>query len=205
MSNYQSFVSEHTLEYLLIPRLNGILKQQFSSVVPVFPWITREGGSLSNSLHKKDKFKIIGLFPRRPKFDRKSKGSIFIKINIELVDYLKTALNFNFSYIAGCPIIENLWELGNDPDCVWIKLDKDATETYELEISKDANGHFQTNKPEYFFQTDIQVLDFITENSCDLYFDQWIEFIKTLNRGINRYRSFFGGAIYKPVYFLFKN
>lgn len=205
MSNYHSFVSEHTLEYILIPRLIKILKQQFKSVVPIFPWITREGNSLSKSLHRSDEFKIIGLFPRRPKFKSGVEGKIYIKINIELIESLKISSGFNLPLIAGCPLIENLWELGDDTTCVWIKLNKNAIATYQIEIAKDANYGYRKMKSNDFFKTDDQLLNYIVKNSDTFNFNHVIEIIGMINGRRNEYPSFYWGAAYKPAYFLFKD
>ena len=43
---YSSFISEHTAEYVLIPQLTDILKQKFEVVIPIYPWMTREGNNL---------------------------------------------------------------------------------------------------------------------------------------------------------------
>jgi hypothetical protein len=205
MSNYHSFVSEHTLEYILIPRLSRILKQQFKSVVPIFPWMTREGNLLSKSLHRSDEFKIIGLFPRRPKFESGVEGKIYIKINIELIESLKIASGFNLPLIAGCPLIENLWELGDNTSCVWIKIKKNEKETYQIEIAKDANGGYPKMKSNDFFETDDQLLNYVVKNCHTFNFDHMIEIIRMINGRRNEYPSFYLGASYKPVYFLFKD
>ena len=59
---YSSFISEHTADYILIPSLINILRQEFKVVVPIFPWISREGNRFSRNIHQQDKFKVVAVF-----------------------------------------------------------------------------------------------------------------------------------------------
>ena len=63
MNEAKSFISEHTAEYILIPKLKNILQRRFCIVTPIFPWATREGSNLSNQIHKSDRIRVVGLFP----------------------------------------------------------------------------------------------------------------------------------------------
>ena len=74
-------MSEHTDEFVLIPKLITILKQKFEVAIPIFPWSIREGNNFSKMIHKEDKFRILGLYPRRPKLNL-LEHKIFIKIKI---------------------------------------------------------------------------------------------------------------------------
>lgn len=205
MSKYQSFVSEHTVEYILIPRLVNILKQQFESVIPVFPWITREGNSLSKSIHGNDKFKIVSLFPRRPKYELGNEETIFIKINIELIESLNVGLDHNLPIIAGCPLIKSLWELDKNVKIVWINLNRNATETYHLQVVTNININNQNIESKDVFESEDNLLKFINDNCKTIIFNQAIEIIRILNNRRNTYFSFPFRTGYRPVYFLLKD
>jgi hypothetical protein len=202
MKPYNSFVSEHTIEYVLVPQLIKILRQQYKVVVPIYPWITKEGSNLSKAIHKNDLFKMIGLFPRRPKFLETDNNKIFIKINLELLESYQEASKFNVPLIAGCPLIRNLWELEDEIECVWINLNVWANDSFLLETSIDLAN--DKKHPNSFFESDKMILDYFNENCKSLNFNQALDIIKTLkNSGVNKLRSFFG-TIYKPTYFLLK-
>lgn len=64
MKEYSSFISGHTVKYVLVPKLTIILKQKFEVVISIFPWTSREGSNLSKTIHRQDKFKIVGFYPR---------------------------------------------------------------------------------------------------------------------------------------------
>ena len=81
MTKATSYICEHTAEFVLIPTLKNILCRRFESVTPIFPWITREGGNTSYKLHGHENFKIIGLYPRRPKLNPANHENVIIKVN----------------------------------------------------------------------------------------------------------------------------
>ena len=82
-NKFTSFLSERSTEYLLIPKIVNILKKEYKTVIPIYPWLTREGSKISKIIHKDDKFLVLGLYPRRPKIDVDN-NIIYVKINDEL-------------------------------------------------------------------------------------------------------------------------
>ena len=67
MAKATSDIGEHTAEFVIVPVLNQLLSKVYDSVTPIYPWISREGSNISLELHSRDKFKVVGLYPRRPK------------------------------------------------------------------------------------------------------------------------------------------
>ena len=61
-----SFMSEHTVEYALVPKMIGILAPQFPRVIPIYFWATREGSRISRLCDVSGKVRVIAVFPRRP-------------------------------------------------------------------------------------------------------------------------------------------
>ncbi len=59
MKKATSFIGEHTVELTIVPILKKILKQEYEFVTPIYPWMTREGGSISKYLHRNEKCKIF--------------------------------------------------------------------------------------------------------------------------------------------------
>jgi hypothetical protein len=37
-----SFVSEHSVEYCLVPEFKALLEQEFEIAIPLFPWIVTQ-------------------------------------------------------------------------------------------------------------------------------------------------------------------
>lgn len=200
---YSSFISEHTAEYVLIPRLTEILKQKFEVVVPIYPWMTREGNNLSKSLHEQDKFKMVGFYPRRPKIDLNSQ-KIAIKINDEFLNGAKEASKINIPMLAGCPIARNLLELNNDTKCIWIKLTDKTRNIYDIEYIDGIPVEFKIKQNEEVLNTNDDILNFISNYCKELDFVNLIQAIQT----IRQYSStvyFMGFGTYKPIYFLLKD
>ena len=207
MIKITSYICEHTAEFVLIPTLKNILSRRFESVTPIYPWITREGSNISFKLHRHDKFKILGLYPRRPKLSSTEHGNIIVKVNEQLLFGAQSGSEFGIPIIAGCPIASDFWELGKDPNCLWIKLDKDSMESFEIELELNNSSYTITRFSEYTFHTDEDLLTYI-DNKAEIInlttaFDA-IKKIKMKRKGMEFYYpiAFMGG--YKPVYFLLK-
>lgn len=98
MSEYKSFISEHSSEYVLVPKLKRLLEQNNKYVVPIFPWSTREGNNYSINLHNNAEIRLISLFPRRPKYHKNFPNNVYFKINYELIDYVNTCKDVNDMY-----------------------------------------------------------------------------------------------------------
>ena len=158
----KSFISERSAEYVLVPNLKSILLEKFSTVTPLFPWATREGGSLSKHIHGGETFRMIGLYARRPKLI--STGTnITIKLNRQILMGAKQGEELGIPIIAGCPLVKDFWELGGDPECVWIRLDQEPEDDIEIEIPKFSNSinHFSS----LIFQRKEELFEFLMERA----------------------------------------
>ncbi len=207
MAKATSYICEHTAEYTLVPTLKNILRRKFESVTPIFPWITREGGNTSFRLHGHEKFKILGLYPRRPKLNPANYENIIVKVNEQILFGAKSGLEYGIPIIAGCPIASDFWELGKDPNCLWINLESISMEKFEIELELDNSSYSITKFPECAFQSEEDILTYIDDIAETTDLITALEAIKTIkmqSKGIEFYYSmaFMGG--YKPVYFLLK-
>ena len=100
-------------------------------------------------------------------------------------------------------IIENFWELGHSPNCIWVKLDFEKSETNELEINVVNNFSINNEQSGLIFKNENLISDYISDNTKTFDICKAVEMfrnIKMISKG-NDF-SFIGG--YKPVYFLFK-
>ena len=206
MSKVTSFICEHTAEYILIPKLKEILHKRFDIVTPIYPWALREGSNISKELHKHDKFKVVGLYPRRPKLVSATNPKITVKINEQILLGAQSGMILGIPIIAGCPSVRNFWELGNNPNCVWIKLDQGFTETFELELEHIQSSNYMNQISKFIFTNEEDLLIYLSERSELMDFTHAISSfrkIKMDSDGIGFYYFRFMGG-YKPVYFLLK-
>lgn len=203
----KSFICEHTAEYILIPNLKNILHKRFSIVTPIFPWALREGSNISRHLHKHDRFQIVGLYPRRPKLISASISKITVKINGQILLGAQYGMKLGIPIIAGCPLVKNFWELGNNPNCVWIKLDQGSADGFELEIEHTQPSYFMNQMSKFVFSNEEDLLIYLSEKSESMDFDTaMLSFrdIKRTSSGWGLYNYFALMGVYKPVYFLLK-
>jgi hypothetical protein len=197
--NAKSFICERTAEYILVPKLTSILRSRFKVIVPIFPWATREGGNLSKQIHKNDQFRVVGMFPRRPKLNSVNSSNIIIKINHQILVGAQYSIKFGIPIIAGCPLTKNLWELDNSPECIWIKLEQRSQDDFEIDT-----GNIQSFIPDWIFPSEELLLNYLSEYSILMDYQKAIESFKQ-TRGFLRetgYYRYFGIGGYKPVYFL---
>lgn len=197
---YSSFISEHTAEYILIPKLTQILKQKFELVVPIFPWMTREGNNLSKSIHGQDSFKIVGFYPRRPKINL-AENKILVKINSEFLEGAKEASRMKIPMLAGCPLVKSFWELSEETQCIWIKLNGETKSLYQIEYNREKSTEFMISDSIGVLEKDEDILNFVT-TYCDTYdFESLIQAIQTIREHSSTV-YFMGFGSYKPIYFL---
>ena len=90
MPNFTSFISEHTAEYILIPQIVHELEKNFDKVIPLYFWATREGGIMARESLHPYQYKVIAVYPRRPKIDEVGAEANLIRLNDLLFDRAKT-------------------------------------------------------------------------------------------------------------------
>jgi len=200
---YSSFICEHTAEYVLVPKLTKILKLKFDVVIPIFPWMTREGNNLSKHIHSHDSFKIVGFYPRRPKINLKD-NKIIIKINNEFIEGAEVALKINIPMLAGCPLAKSLWELDDNTKCIWIKLTDKTKHHYEIEVNIEKTTEFKILDNKNILGSENEILDYVISTSKTHNFETLIQGIQNI-RAHSSTVYFMGFGSYKPIYFLLKD
>ncbi|MAO65424.1 MAG: hypothetical protein CL666_10530 [Balneola sp.] len=189
-----SFINEHTAEYYLTSDLKSKLGNHFKTVVPVYPWLTRETSNISKAVHLDDRFKLLAVFPRRPKLKNDKSDDIYITINPELLEFQEYAISHNLPVIAGCPLAKNFWDLSNEIDVLWLTLKGDLLSNYLNPISAIlAEGDLVLGK--------LEIIKMI-ENSNVFDMKSFENFIREARSSLPA-SSFFGPR-YKPIYFIFK-
>lgn len=211
MSKVKSFICEHTAEYILIPNMKKILHKRFDIVTPIYPWALREWSNISEDLHKYDRFRVVGLYPRRPKLGSAGSQIITIKINNQILLGALSGIKLGIPIIAGCPMVTNFWELGNNPNCLWIKLDQCSIEGFDIEFNIEReykqSSDYINQRSKSIFTNEEDLLIYLSEKSELMDFNSAKFAIREIKMDsqemmfLNPFK-YIGG--YKPVYFLLK-
>lgn len=207
MTKVTSFIGEHTVELTIVPILKKILQKEFEFVVPIFPWMTREGGNISKLVHKNDKFKIIGLYPRRPKLSIQENSNIFIKISPQIILGARSGLTQGIPIIGGLPLVRNFWELSKDPRCLWLTLDFENDEQLEYEIELENFSKQEKTLLNKILSVDKNIYQLIKEKAKNYNIIEALEAFKKIkmeSMHLDFYSSFAYMGGYKPIYFLLK-
>lgn len=117
-----SFLSERTVEYALVPLVQSALEQKFGRSVPLFYWKSREGNRVSSSVNDGPYFKILAMFARRPKITARE-YILEGKINGELFEFSRAAMERGIPTIAGFPAISSIWKLYESLRVHWIQIE----------------------------------------------------------------------------------
>jgi hypothetical protein len=191
-----SFINEHSVELSLVPYLKKELEKSYNFVAPLFPWLNRETSNISKNIHPNDTFKILIIFPRRPKITQDNSNNIFVTINEELLLFKDFANNNNVPVIAGCPIAVNFWELSQCNKYAWIEINKESTSIYLNQISGNHNNNLAKTISTASVVQMAEKSKLFNINS----FQEFLENSKNIMPSV-----FLFGPKYKPTYFLIKD
>lgn len=134
MKPVTSFISEHSAEYLIVPKLLQILAADFETVIPLFFWATREGGIWARESLRQNSFKVLALYPRRPKIQCVGAAQVYLKLNQMLFERSSEFEKKGIPVIAGLPLVSDLMECKAGATCLWLLVHPGGTEE-EMEIS----------------------------------------------------------------------
>lgn len=205
--NPTSFICERSAEYILIPQVIEALRSKFRYVVPIYPWISREGGNISKLVNSSCSFKVLGLYPRRPKL-LPNNEEIIVKFSEQIIYGAKASQALGIPIIAGCPLAKSFWELSECKSFLWANLAEFSIDDIDYCAVVNAHG-LMKDEPEGYFFKDINRIYEIIERS-DKYFNistfiDAIKEIKMSSGGIGYYIPMYFMGGYKPVYFLLAN
>lgn len=201
-NHYKGFISEYTASFFLVERLRSALKSHYKHIIPVFPWATREGSSMSNYLNKDQTFKIVGIYPRRPKFSRQETDKVVFKIN-EYLGYSADLLTKEgIPTFAGLPLARNILELGMNSSYLWLELDQKNKE--HIQITLDQKGQpIQLDKNMVVLSNE-EVVSFIKKESDVMEIKSFFEITKKVNDEVRKTFQInwspYGNNFYKPFY-----
>lgn len=203
----KSFISEHSAEYILVPKMKSILQKEYDFVTPIYASLKREGSKIAWNIHKGEFFKVVGIYPRRPKLVYPPNSITTIKINHEISRGAKRGNELGIPIIAGCPLVNNFWELGKNPKCLWLKIDQGNNDDIELKIETYNIRLYANEESNYIFKNEKSLLVYLTEKVKLLNFNEVMLAFREIKNAYWGYeqRGFWGlASSYKPVYFLLR-
>ena len=199
-----SFMSERTAEYILVPSFIHALANSFKSITPFFYWSTREGNKLSRECSTKGKFRLVAMFPRRPKLTTPNSKVISAKINDTIFARVPSYNYHGISVFSGIPCVSSILKYTRDTKALWFLLNDDGKQDAYVDILVPS-GEVVSLDPG--INGPLSSKEIINNISNRLF--TWSDIIDTLQeikretKGISYSRWFFD-TTYKPVYFVLR-
>jgi len=195
-----SYVSEHSVEFVLVPQFAGILSVGYETVVPIYFWHSREGGNISKECFRNREVRIVVLYPRRPKVINAYQPKIEVKFNEVLFERSRQFKEKGISVFAGVPLASSLDDFTVTTKCAWFKIHPNGSEEI-IELSCEVPTPIFSQNVKQVGQKEI--LSIIDDNSLRLSWPKAIEYLRELRSRSSFIRSWsFMGDTYKPIYFL---
>ncbi|NNJ15818.1 hypothetical protein CSV86_011530 [Pseudomonas putida CSV86] len=169
-----------------------ILKQDYQDVTPIFPAMMREFSKKSYE-HQNASFRVLALFPRRPKITNHDHSGIYVTISQELHDFEAFMRGVGVITIAGCPMVRTIWGLSACPKISWLDIAHGSLGEYLNRVDcDDVSGALLSEQ------------DILIRLSRAPFFslDRLGETVR-IYREINK-SAFIYGPKYKPVFFLIR-
>lgn len=199
----RSFVNEHSVEYLIVPKFAEILAQRYYSIIPLYFWSSREGGNLSIECTGKEKFTIVALYARRPKVKEPNQERVEIKLNhsiLRVSDYLR---EHGISAFAGVPNVSTLLDFQIGAECSWLQLKKEShSDQFAYLDIKSRNIHSDSSSLRCGVSGK-QILNIIKNISTPM---SWPTAVTIIKEAWMLYDNalFWRFSQYKPVFFLLR-
>lgn len=190
--NATSLMSEHSTEYCLIPRMLSILKRSYEDVTPIYPTMMGEFGKKSYK-YQGGSFRVLALFPRRPKITDDLSSEIYITVNKEVRDFESVMRARGIPALAGCPLVKTIWELSCDPQVAWVDISHPSLNKYLNPISGEENSNALLTEEEILKRLSVAATFSL----------EW------LGEAVRLFRNTHGGSViygqrYKPIFFLIR-
>jgi hypothetical protein len=195
-----SFISEHSVEFVLVPQFAEILSKEYPSIIPIYFWSSREGGKISRNCFAQNLLRIVALFPRRPKILLQRSSTIFVKFNDILFKRARKLEEMGIPVFAGVPLIASLDELSLNNKCSWFKINPNGQEEI-IDLSSENPTLILTNSIKEISPSD--VAEYVKSTSKLLLWSDCVAFFKSLRSHSDSVGYWpYLGDIYKPIYFL---
>ena len=130
-------ISEHSAELALVPAFSKALANVYAKIVPLYFWLSREGGLLARTIHEHEEFEAVALFPRRPKFSMADDEQIVVTVNPRVLMAAEILEARGIPSVCGCPRVRSFWELGDQPNCAFVGLSNSTADEYVFDLDSD--------------------------------------------------------------------
>ena len=192
-----SFLSEHSVELVLVPAAIKILRSQYPLVTPFYYWASREGGSVSAQSFYNKILRVIALYPRRPKIERIRDSKISVKVNELLCDRAHYFIQEGIPCIAGVPLCNCFEDFHMETPCAWFEITHEYFErtiTFDLAFTNDSNEIPSLSHNE--------ILAIAEQKTKEMSWPQLRQIIRNISRSENMgyYWNRMSGDLYKPIY-----
>ena len=199
-----SFISEHTAEYPLVHSLVGILSRQFSTIIPIYFWATREGSRIAAEGMGRRHVRVVTAYPRRPKVVNPEDSILLLKINAELLLAGSAGLDLGIPVLAGVPLASGLLQFSIETTCSWFHIKGSSAGDHDLEILVSLTGEAQepsSSRPGVIGPlTSEDLLSIVQSGAREMPWDVAVESIRRVRSSgeIGTRGFFFSG--YRPFY-----
>lgn len=204
-----SFLSEHTIEYCLVPKLNTEL-EKYWKVTPIYFWSTREGSNLSQKCDHGEQINILAMYARRPKLSRIGDKKIQVKLNASIQERAFSLKKIGIPTICGIPLVSSIFEFKLSCSCIWLSIAPEGCVKYKDIIIEYINDTCITtnvyNNESLYEITTADIIKIIMR-SASMTLCEAISEIKGIRRTYNSIsfsRNPWFQTNYKPVYFLLR-
>src|SRR3972149_3591889 len=133
-------MSEHTVEYALVTDLVRMLRPAFQDTVPMYVWFTREGNNTGAQGFWEKQFRLVSVFPRRPKVRFHGDDEILMKVNSSVLRQGNAARSLGIPVLAGVPLVSDLASYRIDSQCAWFFIDGTGQDDEDHEIRLTRHG-----------------------------------------------------------------
>ena len=204
MAHATGTYSEHTAEYVLVPRIVAALRGVFSQVIPFYFWVSREGTSLSKLSAPISDLRLLAAFPRRPKLGSISSDTFLVRLNAELFDHAIIAESFGIPAVAGIPLARSVFDLNEEPTCSWFALAPQVGEPSDVFVWLDENGQLLAyDGPESTTVAPLSpedIRDLVLHKAKPMTWEAAIHAIRESRRGRMTWRLPYWGGNRKPFH-----
>lgn len=121
MNTPVGFCSEHSVEYLLVPRLVASCRGKGNDAIALFYWLRREGSAAARWSMPDRRVHVAAIFACRPK--PVGPHTVEIKFNEELFEYASVGQDLGIPTLAGAPLATTIFDLRPECPVAWFALE----------------------------------------------------------------------------------
>lgn len=200
-----SFISEHSAEFILVPKFAEILSSRFDNILPIYFWVSREGSRMAKACLRGISLRIVAMYARRPKIERPDQEEILVKFNSILLDRAKYFQHFGIPVFAGVPRVSSISDFKLDAECSWFRISTESEINYDVGYLLDIKaGRVMEGLSEQIIPVnESAIIKTIQMKSRSILWEEAVKIIRGVaSDDISSWYYPGNYTNYKPVYFL---